>query len=165
MFKVINLLQLHYQWMPVSWLVPLATVVLKVSFLIATVGSTCTSPTVVLVGACVFWWWHVNHLAYAGQFLSGHGRCEVSFSRSLSWLSTKADMSHMNGWLVFECIGLHEQCSWEGVVGVGDHKPHLLTVRVTRGRTMQVDLANEGEARWRLLEVEVDERCHSWYLN
>ena len=35
--------------------VPLAAVVLKVSFLIATVGSTCTSPTVVLVGACVFW--------------------------------------------------------------------------------------------------------------
>ena len=46
-------------WMDItkelSRLVPLAAVVLKVSFLIATVGLTCTSPTVVLVGACVFW--------------------------------------------------------------------------------------------------------------
>ena len=148
-----------------SRLVPLTAVVLKVSFLIATVGSTCTSPTVVLVGARIFRWWRVNHLAYVGQFWSGRGRPEASFSRLLSQLSTKVDASRVNSWLIFERLGLHEQRSWEGIIGVGDHESHLLTVRVTRGRTTRVVLANEGEARQSLLEVEVNERCHGWYLN
>ena len=148
-----------------SWLVPLAAVVLKVSFLIATVGSTCTSPTVVLVGAHIFWWWRANHLAYVGQFWSGRGQPEASFSRLLSWLSTKVDASCVNSWLIFKHLGSHEQRSWEGIIGVGDRESHLLTVRVTRGRTMQVVLADKGEARQSLLEAEVDERCRSWYSN
>ena len=46
-------LDVHFT--PVSRLIPLVAVMLEVSFLIATVGLTCTSPTVVLVCACVFW--------------------------------------------------------------------------------------------------------------
>ena len=49
-----NMLRKHYKW-KVSRPVPLTAVVLGISFLIATAGSTCTSPTVVLVCAHVFW--------------------------------------------------------------------------------------------------------------
>ena len=73
-----------------------------VSFLIATVGSTCTSPTVALVCACIFWWWRMKHLADVGQFLEWKRQREASISKSLSRLSAKADANRVNGWLVFE---------------------------------------------------------------
>ena len=73
-----------------------------VSFLIATAGSTCTSPTVVLVCARIFWWWCTDHLANAGQSLGRTRATQNEHFKVVVATVCKAGASHVKGWLAFK---------------------------------------------------------------
>ena len=74
--------------------VPLAVVMLKVSFFIATVVLTCTWPIVALVGTCIFCAVVRAIWSSRRQFLRG---CEASSSRLLLQPPAKADASCTSG--------------------------------------------------------------------